>query len=395
MSSATGADDKPGLENATNTDDINRLGYELAAWGLRHGECDEGSALEWVLSHPHEAKLPRGSQGRANPTKHHIGNGVRDAVDGFNPDLVLVGKPRFDPEPLRRLAARISGSGVTHERYLLGVIALCHRHTTLTPVVTGPSLADAVGVSKQKATDVLRKWNQTLAYGFFTGVSYDGEPGHGRVWAVDPGWQPISKPKHLPGCNRSRSRCQCPGVSQTGLPIFVATKDRSPIMRQTGRDTGAEFNRWVSGLEPRTPLTVTLVAGELGVTRYAATKLLRGAQGGLLDEATAKGRRRGETWFVAESAGKRSQAAARIAATKAKYAQDLAEVTVCDIPGCDRDAPVGQLRCDNHQAGPNPVEEADPFAGPSFDADEPRGYETAPDLDLPPPDVQASILSPW
>lgn len=291
-------DPKPDLGDACDTDEIYSLAYKLAAWGLRHGECDEYSAVHWVLDHPHEAQLPRGSRARLNPTEHHISSGAARAVEKFDPEMRIT---QFDPEPLHALAARVSGSEVTHERYLIGAIALCFKLETLTPVITGPMLADVVGVSKQNATEVLRKWNQTLAYGFFTGVTYDGEKGHGRVWTVNPAWVPASKPKHEPGCNRSRARCRC--VSQNGLPIFAAAKDRSPKVRQ--------FAEWVATLKPRAPLNATSVAKELGITRAAATKILREHQGTILDEGTFVGRVRqrgpdgrsrwvsGERWFVA------------------------------------------------------------------------------------------------
>jgi hypothetical protein len=212
----------------------------------------------------------------------------------------------FDPEPLHELAARISGSGVTHEKYLLGAIALCFKHETMTPVITGPSLAEVVGVHEQAAYKVLREWSRTKAFGFFTHVSYDGQRGHGRVWTVDPDWVPTSRPKHLPGCNRARARCRCPGLSQKGIPIFSAEKDSYTEMRQ-------QFAEWVATLKPRTPLDVTEVARHLGITRYAATKLLREQEGKLLLDGTYPGgwayrhgrrTRIAETWFVAgEGAG--------------------------------------------------------------------------------------------
>lgn len=338
-------DPKPDLGDASDTDEIYSLAYMLAAWGLRHGECDEHSAIDWVLDHPHEAQLPRGSRARLNPTKHHITSGARKAVEAYDPRA----RKAFEHEPLHALAARVSGSGVTHERYLLGAIALCFKYETLTPVITGPMLAEAVGVSKQNATEVLRKWNRTLAYGFFTNVSYDGERGHGRIWTVDPEWMPTSKPQHDPGCNRSRARCRC--VSQNGLPIFAAAKDRSPKVRQ--------FAEWVSTLKPRTPLTVTSVAKELGITRAAATKLLREHQGTALNEGTFRGRVRrrgadgkarwvsGETWFVKQTAD--AQALARIEATKARYAAQLETVSGCLFPDCGSEAPVGQRYCDHHE----------------------------------------------
>ena len=243
--------------------------------------------------------------GQLNPTRHHITKGAERAVEQYVPGLR---QTRFDPEPLHELAARISGSGVTHEKYLLGAIALCFKHETLTPVITGPSLAEVVGVHEQAAYKVLRQWSSTLAYGFFTRRTYDGVPGHGRVWTVNPDWVPTSKPKHLPGCNRSKSRCQCPGLSQNGIPIFSAEKDSYTKVRQTADDSRTAFAEWVSTLNTRTPLDVTTVARQLGVTRYMATRLLREQEGELLLSGTYPGgwrykngrrTRQPETWFVA------------------------------------------------------------------------------------------------
>jgi hypothetical protein len=295
-------DPKPDLGDASDTDEIYDLAYRLAGWGLRKGECDEHSAVDWVLDHPHEAKLPRGSHARLNPTRHHIRKGAERAAEQYVPGLRGTA---FDPEPLHALAARVSGSGVTHERYLLGAVALCFKYETLTPVITGPLLAQVVGVHEQAAYKVLREWSDTLARGFFTAISYDGERGHGRTWTVDPGWIPASKPKHEPGCNRAKSRCQCPRLSQNGIPIFTAEKDSYTKVRQ--------FVEWVATLKPRTALTVTSVARELGITRAAATKLLRTHQGTILDEGTFQGRIRqrdndgraqwvsSERWFVADA----------------------------------------------------------------------------------------------
>lgn len=344
-------DPKPDLGDASDTDEVYSLAYRLAAWGLRHGECDEHSAVDWVLDHPHEAQLPRGSRARLNPTKHHITSGAKSAVEDYDPQK----RRSFDPGPLHELAARVSGSGVTHERYLLGVIALCLRpgYQTYTPVVTGPLLAEVVGVSKQNATEVLRKWSDTLAYGFFTRVSYDGIRGHGRVWTVNPEWVPVSKPKHEPGCNRSRARCRC--VSQNGLPIFAAVKDRSPKVRQ--------FEEWATTLSQHTPLTVTSVARELGVTRAAATKILRDHEGTLLHEGTFKGRLRqrgadgkfrwvqGERWFVARDHKRKAKLthAARMKAAEERYTAELEAVSACRFVECDAEAPVGQRFCDHHE----------------------------------------------
>ncbi len=294
--------EKPDLCEATDTDEVYMLAFKLAAWGLRNGECTEFDAVEWVLSHPHDAKLPRGSSGKLNPTKHHIVKGAGNAADSFIPGLRT---GSFDPEPLHELAARIGGSGVTHERYLLGVVALCHKFSTFTPVITGPLLAEVVGVNPSNAGEVLRKWSQTLAFGLFTKVTYDGERGHGRVWSVDVGWVPTSKPKHLEGCNRSRDRCRCPGLSQNGVSIFAAVKIDPPKCDS--------FEVWVSGLKSGTPVSVTDTCKNTGLTRHAATKALKAAEGSLLKTGTyAGGRvrrrrsdgkfswvRQGETWFVA------------------------------------------------------------------------------------------------
>jgi hypothetical protein len=296
--------EKPDLCDAGDTDEIYGLAYDLAAWGLRNGECDELDAVEWVLGHAHDEKLPRGSSGRLNPTKHHIRSGAQNAAKTFIPGVQAF---RFDPEPLHELAGRIDGSGVTHERYLVGAVALCHKFSTFSPVITGPLLAQVVGVNESNAGAVLSKWSKTLAYGMFTKVTYDGEIGHGRVWHVDVGWQPTSKPKHLPGCNRSRDRCVCPGLSQNGVPIFTAAKIDTP------KCDSDRFSEWVSGLKSGSPVTVTSASQGTGLTRYAATKQLKAAEGTLLKSGTYSGgrvRRRstdgtfrwmqqGETWFVA------------------------------------------------------------------------------------------------
>jgi hypothetical protein len=303
--------DKPDLGDANDTDEVYRLAYELAAWGLRNGECDEFGAFDWVMGHAHDLELPRGSSGRLNPTQHHIAKGAEAAVEKYEPRAY---KPEFDPEPLHALAGRISGFGVVSERYLLGAIALCHRYRTLTPVITGPLLAGTVGVADAVAGRVLSEWSNTLAYGFFTGVSYDGERGHGRVWTVDPGWVPVSKPTHLPSCNRAKARCRCfSGCRKTGDLSLQLQKIDHPKC-DNSRDTAVEFTRWLETLERRNPLVVGDVAKQLGVTRAAATKLLRAQQGNLLDEftypggikrkRTADGKflmvRSGETWFVGQ-----------------------------------------------------------------------------------------------
>lgn len=293
------AEDKPDLRDAIDTDEIYTLAYQLAAWGLRAGECDEYNAVDWVLGQPHEAKLPRGSRGTLNPTAHHVTKGASRAVEQYVPGV----RPDFDPEPVHALAARIEGSGVTHERYLLAVVSLCFEYQTLTPVVTGPLLARLAGVSEPVAGKVLAKWGTTLAYGFFTGVSYDGVVGHGRVWTVDPGWVPTSKPKHEPGCPRGK-RCRC-RVSQSGLSIFSAEKDRSPKVRQ--------FDAWVASLGSDSRVTVTDTCKATGMTRAEATRQLQAAEGSALKTGTFSGgrvRRRSasgtwywtqqpETWFTA------------------------------------------------------------------------------------------------
>lgn len=284
------------LALADDTDDIYRRAYCLAGWGLRTGACSEYDAVDWVFSHAHEERLPRGSSGRLNPTAHHIRKGAEAAVDNYVPGA---GK-HFDPEPLQDLAARISGSGVTHEKYLLGVIALCFKYETLTPVVTGPLLAQVVGVSRASAGEVLRKWSNTLAYGFFADrPSYDGERGHGRIWPVNVDWTPTSKPKHEPGCNRARGRCNCLELSQSAISIFTAAvKDRSGIVRQ-----------WLDSLTWKQQVTVSDVCKALGLTRAEATKLLRSEQGLTFEdqptEASTRRVRGGvvrtpTTWHVAD-----------------------------------------------------------------------------------------------
>ncbi len=296
--------DKPDLCDASDTDDVYRLAYDLAAWGLRNRECTEDDAVDWVLGHPHAEKLPRGSRGSLNPTKHHITNGAKKAVAKYDP--TIRGKGSYDPDPLHELAARIAGSGVTHERYLLAVISLCFKNETYTPVVTGTLLSELVGVNESSACDVLRIWSETLAYGFFTGrPTFDGETGHGRVWSVNVGWLPTSKPKHLPGCNRSKARCQCPGMSQTALAIIAAAKDSWGKVRH--------FESWLATLKSGTGVSITDVCVNTGMTRYEAKKQLEAAEGTLLKTGTFAGgrvRRRGadgkfrwvnqgQTWFVA------------------------------------------------------------------------------------------------
>jgi hypothetical protein len=341
------------LENAGNTDEIFHLAFKLAAWALREG-MPGSEVVDWVLGQPRDGQLPRGSHARLNPTRHHVKSGAARAVENFIPGL----RPAFDPVPLHELAARVSGSGVTHEKYLLGVIALCFKYETLTPVITGPLLAQMTGVADQVAGKVLRKWSDTLAYGFFTGVSYDGERGHGRVWSVDPAWVPASKPSHEPGCNRARGRCRCSGVSQNGLSIYAAAKDRSPKVRQ--------FADWVSGLKAQTPLTVTDVARELGVTRHEATKLLKEQQGKLLVDGTWPGgrvrkrdssgnfrwTRQGRTWYTAgDDAEATADAAARIDANAARYAALPETESECLFVECGRIAPIGQRYCPPHEEG--------------------------------------------
>lgn len=285
------------LHNACNTDEIYALAYRLAAWALREG-MDPGDVVDWVLDQPRELRLPRGSRGRLNPTRHHVKQGAARAVEQFIPGL----SNGFDPDPLHELAARISGSGVTHERYLLGVIALCLKYETLTPVVTGPNLSEVVGVSKSSATDVLRMWGSTLAYGFFSGVSYDGAAGHGRVWTVNPDWTPASKPVHSKGCPRGK-RCSC-GVANT---LTYHSQ-----LRKIGKAKCDSFEAWLQGLKPGSGVTVTDACKATGLTRYAALTRLRAAEGSLLQVGTFAGGRvrkrgpggkwtwvnQGETWFT-------------------------------------------------------------------------------------------------
>jgi hypothetical protein len=287
------------LENASDTDEIFRLADDLAWWAMRRG-MDPADVVDWVLDQPREAKLPRGSRG-LNPTEHHVRSGAQKAADNWIGGL----KPSFDPDPLHELAARVSGSGVTHERYLLGAIALCFEKQTVTPVITGPLLARVTGVSEASAGEVLRKWSDTWAYGFFTGVTFSGERGHGRVWAVDPGWIPTSKPKrHLPGCSRSGGRCKCT-MAHSAISISAAVEDRSGKVRH--------FEAWVTSLKSGAAVTSTDVCKALGVTRAVSTRLLKAAEGSILKTGTFEGGRvrkrgpdgkyryvsQGQTWFTA------------------------------------------------------------------------------------------------
>lgn len=349
---------KPSLEGAGTTDEIYDLAYRLAAWGLRNGECDKHSAADWVLGHPHEAKLPRGSTERLQSTERHITKGAEEAARKYDPSKHR--RRKFDPEPLHELAARVSGSGVKHERYYLGAIALCHRLETYTPAITGPMLAEVVGVSVKCATRVLLEWNRTLGYGFFTGVRYDGIPRHGRVWSVALDWQPTDG-KHETGCPRGK-RCNC---RKKGYLSLQAEQIDNPK-----RDT---FEEWVSALKPRTSLTVTEVCRKLTLTRAAATELLRSHQGGLLDDETHPGSgTQGRTWFVA-SPDRTGEASARIEATKAAYADRLATESVCQFPvglkaderPCGAIAPAGQLRCPEHH---------DPYEGSDYDPEAPPSW---------------------
>ncbi|MBS1692274.1 MAG: hypothetical protein JST91_08635 [Actinobacteria bacterium] len=202
------------LRSAVDNEEIFLLAGKLARWALRNGVVDAGGVEEWLVSQPREDRLPRRSTGRLQATERPVRNAGKGTAEWWDPSA----RPEFDPEPLHALASRIAGSGVTHEKYLLGVIALCHRYETLTPTVTGRNLAEVVGVVWTTANDVLRTWSKTLAYGFFTGKTYDGVKSHGRVWTVDPEWVPVSKPKHAKGCNRARDRCSC-GLSQNTLHI--------------------------------------------------------------------------------------------------------------------------------------------------------------------------------
>lgn len=296
--------DELDLYNACDTDEIHRLAYELTAWGLRNGVVDELTAVDWALDQPRAARLPRGSSARLNPTKHHVRSGAQRAVDRFDPARMV---KTFDPGPLHELAARISGSGVTHERYLLGAVSLALRFETITPVITGPLLAGAVGgVTAQAAGAVLKSWSSTMAYGFFTKVTYDGVAQHGRVWHLDVCWQPVSKPKHLPGCNRSRDRCECPGLCRKTVDLSLAAdNDRSSKVRQ--------LETWLASLKPGAQVTVTDTCKALGVTRHEATRLLEGAEGGPLKYGTFTGGRvfqpgkgyfrQGRAWFTQDGKG--------------------------------------------------------------------------------------------
>lgn len=286
-------DPRPDLTEAQDTDEIHRIAAQLAAWGLRNGHCDVDNVVDWVLDHPHEEKLPRGSHG-LNPTRHHIVTGAQYAADTFVPGLRT---KQFDPTALALLGGRIAGSGARHEKYLLAAVQLCEKYETWTPVITGPLLADLTGVSENSASKVLRQWSVTLADGFFTKVTYDGIRGHGRIWHVNPDWVPVPKVVHEPGCNRSASRCRC---RKKGYLSLAADKIDNPNCDR--------FRAWLEAMPPNSPVTVTATCRALGITRAAATKLLREHEGTqwLKSGTYAGGRRRtskgwvrqGQTWFT-------------------------------------------------------------------------------------------------
>lgn len=349
--SATPPEPKPDLLDAADTDEIYSLAFRLAAWGLRHGECDEANAEEWVLGHTHEDKLPRGSRRRLQSTERHVRKGAEHAAGKFIPGLAL---REFDHDRLHDLAARVAGSKCRDERYLLGAIALGHRYRTTTPVITGPLLAEVVGVNDATAGRVLKRWSDTLGCGFFTGVKYDGERGHGRVWAIDSDWQPPQRSIHAPGCNRSRSRCSCRKIGDLSL-AGLSKIDRPKC------DT---LDAWLSTLQDRAPVTVTDVCRRLGWTRAVATAELENAMGRTLDTATrpagrARKRgpngnwyscRQGRTWFVAKAEAHEAQAkaAARVEAVQAAHAARRANESVCFFVDCDDTAAAGQLYCPTH-----------------------------------------------
>lgn len=296
MQTKSSPPDEYALTNATSTDEIYQLAYCLAGWGLRNG-MSEAEVVDWVTDQPREAALPRGSSGRLNPTRHHVESGAKAAVDNYDPNIG--GASNWSPEPLHELAARVSGSGTRHERYLLGAIALCHKLQTNTPVITGPMLSEVVGVNEAAAGKVLRSWATNLADGFFTDVTYDGVRGHGRVWHIDVDWLPVGKLTHEPGCNRSKSRCQC---RKTVYLSLTAAKDRYTKVRQT--------QAWLDSLKWQQPVTATDACKALGLTRAAAAKLLESEQGRTFcanpSEAGTRRTARGglirtpKTWHVAD-----------------------------------------------------------------------------------------------
>ena len=281
-----------GLTSAYDTDEIFKQALRLAGWAMRNG-MPEHEVLDWVLEQPREEILQRGS--RSDKTAHHVTQGVKLAIESFDPN-VAAGSD-FDPEMLHELASRIAGSGTKHERYLLGVVALCHKYRTFTPVITGVNLGEVVGTSRQAAADVLRAWSKSRADGFFTKVTYDGTPGHGRVWWVDVDWQPVGLPVHEPGCNRAKSRCKCRKtlyLSDSAVKIGKAKCDTQ---------------EWLNSLEWQQPVTAAEAATALGLTKAAAAKLLDSERGKTFESAvveagtrrTATGvTRTPRTWFVAD-----------------------------------------------------------------------------------------------
>jgi hypothetical protein len=182
-------------------------------------------------------------------------------------------------------------------------VALTFKYETLTPVITGPNLSDATGVSRTPADAVLRTWAKTLAYGFFIGIKFDGVRGHGRVWTVNPDWIPASKPKHEPGCNRSKDRCKCVANSST----------YHSQLRRIDTTKCDRFAEWITALKPGSGVTVTEVCRALTVTRHQATQLLKAAEGALLKTGTFEGGpvfrpgrgyvKQGKTWFTQDGKG--------------------------------------------------------------------------------------------
>lgn len=372
-----GTKPKPDLFQAGDTDEIHSLANRLAWWGIENGECGPDDAVDWVLCHPRPDMLPRGSDGRPNKTEHHVKSGARIAAENWD-ETKRRRKPDFNPACLEPLESRIAGSGVARERYLLAVLKLCRDHETVTPTVTGPSLADAAGVASPVASRVLKDWSGTLADGFFTSVSYDGEKGHARIWAVNLDWSPAPRFKHEPGCNRSKARCGC---RKKGYLYLQRCRDRSPKVRQ--------FEKHVTSLSPGDAVTIKDVcrhmsAAGCAMTTYEAKQALVSEQGNLLASGTypggrvrkrviePDGTRRSrvvnlpETWFRAEAPEHvlRERDSAEIKARLDARAQRLVSDSVCEGPDCHEVAPAGRRYCLLHQR----LSDGDPGAGVQLSA---------------------------
>lgn len=283
-------DDRPDLFDASDTDEVNLLAYKLTAWGLRNGECTEHTAVDWLLEQPRPETLPRGSRGIHQNTLHHVRLGARKAVEKYDPTIKAY---NFDAALINKLRECVAGSGCMDERYLLGALDLCDKYQTYAPVITGPLLAQVTGVSVQAAGKVLSRWRGTMAHGFFSEKSYDGQRGHGTVFSVNLDWLPVMKFKHLPGCNRAKARCDC--LSQSSRSIFVATKIDKPNC-----DTEHAFRELVETGKPRDEFTIESVTTALAITRAAASKLLRKYQDCYFSGSSIpadRRRRTAETWI--------------------------------------------------------------------------------------------------